>query len=80
MPVLKILEMSATSVYMVKSAHLNKNDLLKRSEQAYVHDATTNVRKYDIFSNFQKAPKHFKKTHGTSPNVCDDNEQDKGRL
>lgn len=47
--VLKTLEMSATSVYMVRSTHFHKDKPMKPPKWAYTHCATTNIRKDDIY-------------------------------
>ena len=44
---LKTLEMSAIDVYIVRSTHLYKGNLLRPPKQAYVHCATLNMQKYD---------------------------------
>lgn len=43
--VLKTFEMSATSVYMVRSAHLHKDNTLKPPKLAFVNRATLTCKK-----------------------------------
>lgn len=72
--------MSVTGVYLVIKTHLNKGYLLKPPEQAYIHDVTTNMRKYNILPIFQRGQKILNKTHGMSFKFCDENVKHQGRL
>lgn len=70
--VLKILEMSATHVYMVRPTHLRKYYPLKPSKLAFIWYVTLDVRKYDTLIFLQMGPKHLEKTHVLSIKACED--------
>lgn len=63
-----------------KNSFTERDDLLEPSEWDYTPDTTTNMLKDDTFLILQMGKQDSKKTNEMSFKVCDNDQQDQGKI